>query len=47
MRLYYNNDYISLWEELFDYAFKMAIYDIDSLRSYSPDKEDLYNVKFI
>ena len=47
MRLYHNNDYSSLREELFDYAFKMATYDIDSLRSYSTNKEDYYNVKFI
>ena len=47
MRLYHNNNYNSLREELFDYAFKMATYDIDSLRSYSAGKEDFYNVKFI
>ena len=31
MRLYLNNDYNALREELFDYAFKMATYDLDSL----------------
>jgi len=46
MRLYLNNDYATLREELFDYAFKMATYDIDSFRSYSTDMENFYNVQF-
>ena len=46
MRLYLNNDYNVLREELFDYAFKMATYDLDTLRSYSNGKEDLYNCRF-
>jgi hypothetical protein len=46
MRLYKNDDYKVLREELFDYAMKMATYDLDQLRLYSLEFVDLYYTLF-
>jgi hypothetical protein len=46
MRLYHNNDYNALREELFDYAKKMATYDLNSLRTYSLEFVDKYKTVF-
>ena len=46
MKLYCNNNYDTLREELFDYAIKMATYDLDTLRGYSTDFIDRYKTKF-
>ena len=46
MRLYHNNDYNALREELFDYAKKIATYDLNSLRVYSLEFVDKYKTVF-
>ena len=46
MRLYDDNDYGTLREELFDYAMKIATYDLDSLRVYSLEFVDRYKTIF-
>ena len=46
MRLYANDDYNVLREELFDYAIKMATYDLDELRVYSLEFVDQYKTSF-
>ena len=42
-RLYNGNDYNRTREELFDYAMKMATYDIDGIRQYSTGYQGRYN----
>ena len=43
-RLYNNGDYNATREELFDYAVKMATYDIDGMREYATDQyQDNYS----
>jgi len=46
MRLYKNDDYRILREELFDYAMKMATYDLEQLRLYSLEFVDQYYTIF-
>jgi len=46
MRLYDDNDYNILREELFDYAMKIATYDLKSLRVYSLEFVDKYKTTF-
>ena len=46
MKLYLSNDYDSMKTELFDYAMKMATYDLDALRIYSLEFVDKYETKF-
>ena len=46
MRIYDNNDYSILREELFDYAMRIATYDLDSLRMYSLEFVDRYQTTF-
>jgi len=41
-RLYNGNDYGKTREELFDYAMRMATYDIDGVREYVGDNQDRY-----
>ena len=45
-KLYNNNDYSITREELFDYAFKIATYDIDVIREYSKNYQGKYTTKF-
>jgi hypothetical protein len=46
MKLYDNNNYDVLREELFDYAMKIATYDLDTLRIYSLEFVDRYKTVF-
>ena len=46
MRIYHNYSYPLLREELFDYAIRMATYDLDQLRVYSTEFVDQYNTTF-
>ncbi len=46
-RLYNGNDYNRTREELFDYAMKMATYDIDGIRQYSDGYQGRYNPVFV
>ena len=46
MKIYCNNDYGTLREELFDYAMKIATYDLDTLRVYSLEFVDRYKTIF-
>lgn len=46
-RLYNGNDYNRTREELFDYAMKMATYDIEGVREYSSGYQGLYNPNFV
>lgn len=46
MRLYINYNYTLLKEVLFDYAIRMATYDLDQLRVYSIEFVDQYNTTF-
>ena len=46
MKLYDNNNYDILREELFDYAMKIATYDLDTLRIYSLEFVDRYKTVF-
>ena len=46
MRLYNNNNYDEQREELFDYALKMATFDIDLVRDYSDNYQNLYKTTF-
>jgi hypothetical protein len=46
-RIYNNNDYATTREELFDYAARMATFDIDGVREYASETyQDNYNPKF-
>ncbi len=45
-RIYNYGDYARTREELFDYAIKMATYDIDIIRGYAGDAMSMYTTKF-
>lgn len=45
-RLFNSNDYSVTREELFDYALRMATYDIDGVREYADGYQDRYRTKF-
>ena len=45
-RIYNNGDYQLTREELFDYAVRMATYDIDGVRNYAAGYQDRYSTKF-
>ena len=45
-RIFNNNNYEITREELFDYALKMATYDIDGIREYSKQSQGKYTTKF-
>lgn len=46
-RIYNGNDYSKTREELFDYAVRMATYDIEGIRSYSAGFQNRYNPNFV
>lgn len=46
-RLYNGNDYSKTREELFDYAARMATYDIAGVREYAGKSQGLYNPSFV
>lgn len=46
-RIFNGNDYNLTREELFDYAMKMATYDIAGVREYSDGYQDRYNPQFV
>jgi len=46
-RLYNGNDYSKTREELFDYAVRMATYDIDGVREYSNGFQNRYTPNFV
>ena len=46
MKLYLSNDYDEMKNELFDYAMKIATYDLDELRIYSLEFLDKYETIF-
>ena len=45
-RIYNNDNYETTREELFDYALKMATYDIDGVRDYAKNYQGMYSTKF-
>ena len=46
-RLYNGDNYSATREELFDYASRMATYDIDGVREYAGNYQNLYDPKFV
>lgn len=46
-RLYNGNDYSLTREELFDYAMKMATFDISGMKEYSNGFQNLYSPNFV
>lgn len=46
-RLYNGNDYSLTREELFDYAMKMATFDIKGMKEYSDGFQNLYSPNFV
>ena len=45
-RIFNNDNYATTREELFDYALRMATYDIDGIREYSTYSQGKYTTKF-
>ncbi len=46
MRIYCNDDWTTMSDELYDYAARMASYDIDGLREYSDGYQGRYTTTF-
>lgn len=46
-RIYNGDDYSKTREELFDYAVRMATYDIDGMREYANGYQGRYNATFV
>lgn len=46
-RLYNGDDYAKTREELFDYAMRMATYDIKDVRDYAAGYQGRYNTHFV
>lgn len=44
-RLYCNNNAATLYEELYDYAARMATYDLDGVRAYATDEAKSYSTR--